>query len=267
MPAPLVSVHTGHVLTAAGLRCAATNAWTDEWEINTELDLRGLPDGWNCPTAETVKVALQQTRLALSTDGDQLTKRLREYYRTGGNFAGATFLELMPLEHDQMTASDLLAVTLLNVDISAYSVRRFLTNEADRTEMTALLGAVPTDVDLTTADAGVFTAMEELYIRVKDTLSLASTKDRNARVTAGKVCARKRPNLFPIRDRVVRSFLRLGDEWSWQSDWVVYRHLIGDGEIIAALEDAAGAVRSEVDVKVDQFRLRYLDVALWTFAR
>lgn len=233
-----------------------------------ELDLTGLPDGWNCPTPETAEVALQQTRQALRNDSDRpLVKRLRQYYRLDGDFAGAAFLDLTPIDHNIMTPSDLLAVTLLNVKISPYSVRRFLSSETDRTEMTALLRAVPTEVDLTTADASVFAAMEELYVRVKDTLSLATTKDRNARVTAGKVCARKRPNLYPIRDRVVRDFLHLGGEWSWQSDWVVYRHLIGNGEVITALEEAAAAVRSETGVRIDQYRLRYLDVALWTYAR
>lgn len=200
-----------------------------------ELDLTGLPEPWNYPSQETVDRALDQTLRALSGHGHRpLDDRLRSYYAVGGDYAGADFLEIEPIEPGTITASDLFATSLLNVKISPHSARRFLNNDRDRQELARLLhdDVLPADVDLTTAGPETFLAMEELYRAVKRRLSLPATRDPNARVTASKLCARKRPALFPIRDKVVRQFLGLDSRWSWQSDWVVFRHIIGHGEVI-----------------------------------
>jgi hypothetical protein len=49
----------------------------------------------------------------------------------------------------------------------------------------------------------------------------------------------------------------------------VYRALIGDRQIIAAIDDLADRLRASVpgrDVRPDTGRLRLLDAALWTLA-
>jgi hypothetical protein len=238
-------------------------------ERRLELGLSGLPEPWNCPSEEVVDRALRRTLLALRDDGPRpLLDRMRSYYRVDGNFAGADFLEMEPTDHDAVTPSDLLATSLLSVRISAYAARQFWNRDVDRQEFARLLDerVLPYPADLTSVGPLTFVAMEELYSAVKRRLSLPTTKDPNARVTASKICARKRPALFPIRDTVVRHYLGLDSHWSWQSDWVVFRHLIGHGDVIGALEDAATTLRRTPGVRIDKYRLRWLDVALWTYA-
>ena len=45
--------------------------------------------------------------------------------------------------------------------------------------------------------------MEQLYEAIKQALSANTLKNPNAWVTASKLCARKRPDLFPVRDKEV----------------------------------------------------------------
>lgn len=234
-----------------------------------ELDLTGLPEGWNIPSHETVDLALERTLIALRRTGPRsLDDRLRTYYEVDGNYAGADFLQMLPIDPGAITPSDLLATSLLSVKISPYSARQFWSRDLDRQEFGRLLSedALPIGTDLTLADQSTFVAMEDLYRAVKRRLSLPTAREPNARVTASKICARKRPALFPVRDAVVREYLGLDSSWSWQVDWVVFRHLIGHGEVISTLEDAVAAVRRLPGVVVDKHRLRWLDVALWSYA-
>ena len=56
-------------------------------------------------------------------------------------------------------------------------------------------------------------------------------------MTASKLCARKRLDLFPIRDKRV---LKLLDTWqrnSYSVDWQVFCHLLEDGPLMASLRD------------------------------
>jgi hypothetical protein len=55
--------------------------------------------------------------------------------------------------------------------------------------------------------AAVAEPMAELYESVARCLRRAGAQRSNAWVTASKICARKRPNLFPVRDNVVLDLL------------------------------------------------------------
>jgi hypothetical protein len=63
------------------------------------------------------------------------------------------------------------------------------------------------DCDLASAGIPALTAMVELYEAVKRALSAETVRNPNAWVTASKLCARKRPDLFPVRDREVCHYL------------------------------------------------------------
>ena len=69
-------------------------------------------------------------------------------------------------------------------------------------------------------------------------------------MTASKLCARKRPDLFPVRDKEVCDYLGLTQLRNYQADWQVFRSLIGDPDITAAIDvmskaTTAAAARTE----------------------
>jgi hypothetical protein len=95
----------------------------------------------------------------------------------------------------------------------------------------------------------------------------ASTRHPDAWVTASKLCARKRPELFPVRDRKVFAYLGLTRNNSYRIAWQVFRHLIGDRDVIAAIDalsDATLADGQGTRLRLDDSRLRLLDAAIWT---
>ncbi|WP_255632945.1 DUF6308 family protein [Actinotalea sp. Marseille-Q4924] len=118
-----------------------------------------------------------------------------------------------------------------------------------------------------------FLAMERLYLAVRDALSEPGVKSRNQWVTASKLCARKRYDLFPVRDSVVCTYLGLipskgKGRGNYQIDYQVYRALIGNREVIERIDDLVDRLRDGVpgrEVRLDGGRLRLLDAALWTW--
>jgi hypothetical protein len=111
--------------------------------------------------------------------------------------------------------------------------------------------------------------MAELYDAVKRALSADTVKNPNAWVTASKLCARKRPDLFPVRDKGVCDHLGLTQFRNYQVDWQVFRSLIGDTDIIAAIDMMGTAIAADAAgrrLQVDHSRLRLLDAAVWTYA-
>ncbi len=121
---------------------------------------------------------------------------MRTYYDEAGNYAGSTFCNLEPNDPWHVTAADLFATTLLNVEIAPRATRMVLSDEV-RDRATELLRSIPLEAKLESADANVWLAADELYQCVKGALG------RNPWVTASKLCARKRPEFFPVRDNVV----------------------------------------------------------------
>lgn len=218
------------------------------------------------PTVSVDAIDFAKRQCLLVLKDDRTPERVRQYYDAKTNYAGATFAGLEPNASDEITATDLLAVTTLSVDIPVLAVRRILENEAIQNELREKLESLPSCSLENTVERD-FPAMEEFYDLVKSLLVKADTKSSNAWVTASKITARKRPTLFPVRDNVVCKLLginRLGDR---AKDWVVFRELMRDEEIRAVLSSTvskAEAVKDERVVRFDVEPLRQLDVALWT---
>ena len=209
------------------------------------------------------------TRHAFTVVDDALedpaaVKYLHWYYDPGGNYAGSTFLDLDPVSPWNITSADLLALTLLSVQAPPYSVRRLLEPSPDRSQVLRLLAEdrLPLDADLAMADADTLLAMADLHEALKSCLSPAHVRSKNPWVTASKLCARKRPDLFPVRDSVVCGVLGLGH--NYQVDWQVFRRLIQDDSVRTRLDarvDAAAA--GGADIGHPNRRLRHLDALLW----
>jgi len=166
-----------------------------------------------------------------------------------------------------ITVSDLLAATLLSVRIGARATRRILQKGATRDDLLQKLMDVP-DAQLDLAGIPELMAMAALYEAVKQALSADTVKNPNAWVTASKLCARKRPDLFPVRDREVCDHLGLADVKNYQVDWQVYRSLVRDPDINAAIDTMMMSVEAAAGgrpLQVDHSHLRLLDAAIWTY--
>lgn len=231
-----------------------------------------IPDGWRPAAPDLVEHAVAAALQALAPDSPRPAhQRLANFYDRSRNFAGATFVNLAPVAPDDITAVDLHATTLLSVEIGPGATRRLLDPSPVRARVLEALAAVP-DTDLLVAGPTDLLAMEVLYGAVKAALSDPSTTNPNAWVTASKLCARKRPELFPVRDNLVCIHLGLlpkGKRGDYQVDWQVFRALIGDRRVIEAIDALGPLIKTEARdrrVQTDTGRLRLLDAALWTWA-
>lgn len=231
-----------------------------------------VPDGWPVAGPELVEHAKVRAMVALTAVTDRgPVERLVSYYDRAGNYAGATFTELHPNIPDDITAVDLHALTLMKVEVLAGGTRRLLEGNTHRPAILQALADVE-HKDLLVAGPDDFLAMEQLYLLIRDVLSEPGTKVRNRWVTASKLCARKRWDLFPVRDDVVCRYLGLipaRGYGNYQVDWQVYRALIGDKEVTDTIDDLVDKVKvtPDRDVHPDRGRLRILDAALWMWAR
>lgn len=219
--------------------------------------LTPVPDGALATAAERARRALDHPNAA---------RWLAAYYDTDGDYAGRTFVEALDspagMLRDQFTPADLFAVSLLQVDIAPRAARVFLDPGTQHKHLVEALKQIPDDEDLALAGPAVLGAMAVLYTRVKGALG------RDPWVTASKVCARKRPRLFPVRDKRVRMLLGLYEHRDYTIDWQVFAHLMrqpGLTDRLAALAEEASS--TSPTVRLDPYPLRHLDVLLWMDAR
>jgi len=153
---------------------------------------------------------------------------------------------------DRITAEDLLAVQTLSVTVPA-PVALDLLEGSLGTRLCRLLRAVPTGLDMANADA--------------DILALGSPASRAWRllcdqrgvnwVTAGKLMARKRPQLLPVYDKVVRCALGRPRPSAWIA---LHSALRADDR---ALHRQLLALRRVAGVPETVSALRVCDVVVW----
>lgn len=174
-------------------------------------------------------------------------------------YAGNLFTSIEPRDPFDITASDLLATTMLSVDITTTAARALLIAGEKRDLVLAALQGVPNTITITDATDQDWLNAEAFYLAIKSALG------RNPWVTASKLTARKRPAFLPVRDNVIRNLLRPSPRVDYQQDWYVIRHLTLHPEVceaITRLRETAGAAAPR---RVDSQDLRLLDVALWMF--
>ena len=212
--------------------------------------------------------AREQALTALTSA--ETPQRLRRYYCVDTDFAGSSYTRITPNTSDAITAADLLATTMLSASIPAHSTRLLLDDKSTRKTVRRLLDALP-DRRLEETKAKYYRPMSDVYDFLKEILGRAGAADPNPWVTASKLAARKRPGLFPVRDAAVCDLLGVSELRDHGKDWRVFRTLMRDEQVGAALDDVRGSLTdlsSSVDcrVKADTERLRILDAALWTHA-
>jgi hypothetical protein len=205
---------------------------------------------------------------ALVITGDrQAQDRLAVYYDLESDYVGASFVDLEPNKWFDITPTDLQATALMRVHFGPLATRRLTSPGENRRTVLRPFRAIP-DRDLADADAGTLAAMESFYRAVKTTISSDTVDDPNPWVTASKLCARKRPHLFPVRDRNVCTHLGILKLDDFRADWQVFRALIRDDDIVKAVDALPALVREAGAgrlLAIDSSRLRLLDAAMWTY--
>lgn len=192
----------------------------------------------------------------------QAVADLKAYYKSEGDYAGATFANLGPKDPWRITPTDLLAVTALSVTIPPLAVRRLTSDDHFVKDAERLLRALPVTLDIWSGEAHIH-GMSEFYELVKASLAKADTNSSNAWVTASKICARMRPRLFPVRDSVVVDVLGL--KGSYPDDWPVFSSLMADRALTERVDELVreASTCSGVDVGDKDLTLKHLDVLLW----
>jgi len=173
---------------------------------------------------------------------------------TGGRFEALGGGGDRPETAGRVTSDDLVAVQMLSVQVPGPVALELL--EGDLGEQVAHhLTAIPTDVAVSDAAAagligptGPAVAAWRLLERPYDM----------GWVTAGKLMARKRPQLIPVWDRVVRCAMGFPPP---QAVWLWFHQRMSADE--GALTRALTAVRGAAGVPPSVTTLRTLDVVVW----
>ncbi|MEJ5943678.1 DUF6308 family protein [Pseudokineococcus basanitobsidens] len=199
---------------------------------------------------------------ALSTDDDSaVLDLLRRYYRRPPDgehgFTGSAFDTWDPsgtraTSADVFTADDVVAVSLLSVDLSGRAAHELLVRRRD--EFAQMLRAVGPDRDL--VDEGEPIAKESPLSQLFHALDAL---DGVGPTRATKLIARKRPRLRPVWDGVVARHLGVGSSYVEplrqrlrEADRALHRRLVRLGE--------------EAEL-VGVSPLRVFDVVTWLEAR
>lgn len=157
-----------------------------------------------------------------------------------------------PSTADQFTAEDIVAVSMLNVNVPAASTLRIL--GAQSQTLSALLAVIPADLDLHDADAVSHIAEEAPAAQLWDAVRAAGV----GRVTTSKLLARKRPRLLPVIDSVVKEILK---HPRGQNFWITlhYQLRAREARLVTLLE----AARAEAGLEDSVSIIRCFDVVAW----
>jgi hypothetical protein len=231
-----------------------------------------LPTDWAPLNDDLLSAALDRARQASAGDA---MDRLRRFYDRESEYAGTSFLDAAPNPPDAVHAADLYAVSRLSITVINLQGRLLLHDTQQVTRTKELLAAIPPELTIADLTSSTLTAMWDLQHHFRSLLA-TDTKQSNHWVFAAKLCARKRPALFPVRDSVVCRYLSGGQQLAgsaaharqgrlgwFSSDVQVFAYIATD----AALQSALRKLQAEADrlgISVDNQPLRLLDALLWT---
>lgn len=200
-------------------------------------------------------------RLHAVLGGDRVVYDLRRYFGIGlpqgaGVFTGGRFEHLAGggdrrQVANRFTAEDLIAVQTLSVTVPAPVALNLLEGPLG-TQLSELLRDIPSDTDLSDADASVVADGSPAHMA----WCLLEDQYKVGWVIAGKLLARKRPRLLPVYDRVVRC--ALGHPPSF---WTELRTALHEDD--AALHHRLLGLRQSAGLPETVSALRVADVAVW----
>lgn len=238
-----------------------------------------LPDQWQPIEPPMLETALNQARHAFTGEQrcvEHTVDRLLRYYDPVGKYAGATFLGVPVDDASTVTAADLWAVTTLGMKVPPDAGRRLLNSGRLRTIIEAELRDLAPSAALSVTTPTVLEHMRTLYDAIRTMLPpLGQGPDTNQWVLSAKLCARKRPLLFPVRDSKVCEYLSnnrpMGGgpgQLGWFTrDIQVLAYLITHPLVQKSLgETRALLYEKQPTWTIDHSDLRLLDVVLWSEA-
>lgn len=196
---------------------------------------------------------------ALTDDNhDDAVRELRKYFGLEPNtrpFTGASFERLggggdRGEVRDVITTEDLVAVTMLSVEVPASAALQIL--GPDGREISDLLSQIPTALDLVKVDPELinedwpgwrlWTLLESMY--------------GIGWVIAGKLVARKRPRLLPVYDSIVREQVGASKDY-----WRALNHDLREED--NALHRRLLDIRVQAAIGNDISALRVFDIVTW----
>lgn len=210
---------------------------------------------WEVAEEAVVNVADQLEHALARTDAENL---VRKYFNPSGPFSGPWFDYLDRTAHpaNEIGCHDLVAVTMLGEVIPGLLARDLLQNDALRDRLEALLAATPNlelwvagDNVLDTANAAwelIRTRAHELGVGMADTRT-------------SKLLARKRPNLVPVTDDVVKKCVVLPPGTNY---WSAYRAAMQlRPQLVTRLSELHHLLPARLEGPVSL--LRVLDALVW----
>ena len=191
---------------------------------------------------DAVRLAAGRLRDTLAMPG--LGLALAAYFDPAEDFPGMSFTSLGRNPAGQVTADDLLAVSLLDIAWRPEAVRQLLGGE-QAAAISRMLAGIPADLDLWDASEADLSAVDPLWEALLEMPGVGTA-------TAAKLLARKRPRLCPATDKVVIRAVGVPGP-----TWETLRCLLSDPGARAELDGLRppGAARESL--------LRLLDVAIW----
>ncbi len=141
-----------------------------------------------------------------AANSNDAVELLRRYFKQSLEgqpaFTGAAFDQFdgggnRPDLADRFTAADIVAVSMLSVNVPPEATLRLLS--PDQVYLSSALSAIPRDIDLVDATDADLAAADHLWRLVR--------KVGVGPVTSSKLLARKRPRFLPVVDRVVKDEL------------------------------------------------------------
>lgn len=201
---------------------------------------------------------------AVVVEVDEASQRglLIDYLKPLGRYSGRAFETYGVNDPYSITGDDLVAVTMLSIEInrgtcSGLTPDDALALEARSSEVDALLRSIPIDRTLEDLDRTEFDRWlgpgspgDRLYALIKSVTG-------GRRVARHKLIARKRPGLLPIRDSVLETTLRWQNESEWWRPW--WTALGSDPEVV----DRLRRLRTDVPQAQHLSLLRVADIAIW----
>ena len=189
--------------------------------------------------------------------GRDAVRRVKRYYDPKGKYSGRRF-EFFGMGDDgdaaktEFVANDIVAVSMLSVSIPGSAAIEIL--ETKREVLNRLLEKIPQNVPLWEVTEREIdpkaSAASELWKALENVQGVGW-------VTANKLLARKRPELLPVYDRIVKARLQPRS----RTFWVPLRNSLraNDGALVTRLNE----IRSLANLDVRPSLLRILDVAIW----
>lgn len=187
---------------------------------------------------------------------------LQRYFSTDGptHFTGAYFDRFAgggdrPEVADQFTSDDVVAVSMLSVDVGGEGAVQLLVTR--RSEFNGLLAAISRNkhfADLTAEEVGSGWPVRAAERALRTIPGIGPT-------TASKLLARKRPHLVPIFDSVVDKELWLQNQQLWSP---LHAWLTADGGV---KHERLVELRARAALDLQISTLRVFDVLAWMIGR